>query len=335
MSTNSLALTSHTSATKLSGEVLDQIEKFKDDLERLLVTNSNAPPQMPEVLELLKQAEAEVNKNSSQAWHKLVKAKLLLQQAPPPSLKDLAEGETQILRQEVYRVWNEISEMQRQKSCRYINITNAANWLVRAETLLIDNSSQKTQIMYCLIRARYALAKAQQFIKWAVWGYAAILVEFLYLAGVHFVLLVYPGQKAIEASTVMTNTLLVPLYVIVWGFLGGLSWCIYSAVDWSKRRLFDKHYFVWYLAHPWLSAILGGAISLLVIGGLHSLGAESESPARSALLSLISFFAGFSTNIVWKVIDRNVRKLLGDTDKQEGHEDIIPDKEKLESVHPS
>ena len=40
----------------------------------------------------------------------------------------------------------------------------------------------------------------------------------------------------------------------------------------------------------------------------------SNSATAAALLSLVSFVGGFSTNSMWKLLDRNVRRLLGDDD---------------------
>ena len=61
--------------------------------------------------------------------------------------------------------------------------------------------------------------------------------------------------------------------------------------------------------------MLGAAISLLIIGGMSSFGAETQKPSGTALLSLLSFFAGFSTNLIWHVFDHRIRKLLGEAEK--------------------
>jgi hypothetical protein len=93
---------------------------------------------------------------------------------------------------------------------------------------------------------------------------------------------------------------------------------MYCAAYWAKRRLFDKHYILWYLAHPWLSAVLGGVVSLVILGGMASIGgAENGLPSepRMALLAIVSFFAGFNTHKVWKSLDQISAKLLGQEEK--------------------
>jgi len=120
------------------------------------------------------------------------------------------------------------------------------------------------------------------------------------------------GTNSIMADT----TLKVPFYVFVWGFLGGVSWCIYCAAQAARFRLFDRYHLAWYFAHPWISAILGGAVACLVLGGLSGLGAmkSEDNVALATLLSLVSFVAGYSTTVVWKVLDKAVRKIFGDPD---------------------
>jgi hypothetical protein len=71
--------------------------------------------------------------------------------------------------------------------------------------------------------------------------------------------------------------------------------------------------------------VLGGAISPVIIGGLASLGeagAGSTSEPRLALLSLVSFFAGFNTHKIWTLLDKTAAKLFGQEDKSD-----------LEAVH--
>lgn len=117
----------------------------------------------------------------------------------------------------------------------------------------------------------------------------------------------------------LTNTKVfqVPVFVILWGFLGGVAWCLYGAAYWSNRRLFDSHYFPWYIAHPWISAVLGAVMALLILGGLSSLGTfDPTTDVGVALLSVVSFVAGFSTHKFWKLLDRSVAKLLGEKESE-------------------
>lgn len=247
---------------------------------------------------------------------------------PPPSAAysptntGLTGSELQKLRKEINCVWHEATDIQREKG--YINITNVGDWLVRAEKSLSDAPYPATQAMYCLLRARQSLAKAQEAATCEIWGYCVITVELLYLLTIIIGRLWLHGHvEGILELRFHT----VPLYVFIWEFLGGVAWCMYCAAYWAKRRLFDKHYILWYLAHPWLSAVLGGAVSLVILGGLASIGgAENGSPspseARMALLAIVSFFAGFNTHKVWKLLDRSAAKLLGQEEKND-----------LEAVH--
>lgn len=247
-------------------DLQEQITKFKIEIEELLSqSESTLPPQMDEVLTRLQRAEKSASADDPKAWYELAKAKLIFHKSGAVSMSELADGDVQALRQELYRVWGELNHVQRQKG--NVNTTNAADWLNWGEKALEETRPNKSRAMYCIMRARYSLMKAQEFAEWDKWGYFAILLESLYLLGLPIGIFLYSSTMNMPLVDIMTSAMLqVPFYVFVWGFLGGISWCIYSAAYWSKRRLFDRHYLAWYLAHPWISAVLGGAASLLVLG---------------------------------------------------------------------
>ena len=297
-----------------------QIETFKAEIDDLLHNQNTIPFQIDEVLSRLQQAEKHIRENDNKkAWYDLAKARIALHEGTSISMSELANANADILRQELYKVWHELNSIQREK--KHVNTTNAADWLKWGEQALEQETPEKAQVMYCIMRARYSLAKAQEFSQWDKYGYFAIVVESLYLIALPLLIILYAqfSTSPITTTEIMNLLILnVPIYVFIWGFLGGVSWSIYSAAYWAKRRLFDRHYLPWYFAHPWISAVLGGAVSLIILGGLASfmqssagsVGTVATTPSISALLSLVSFMAGFSTNSLWKLLDRTVRNML-------------------------
>jgi hypothetical protein len=128
----------------------------------------------------------------------------------------LTASERQRLHEEINCVWHEAINIQREKGC--INITNVGNWLVHAEKSLNDAPYPATQAMYCLLRARHSLAKAQEAATCEIWGYCVITVELLYL--LTFIIgriWLHGDVERILAQQFHA----VPLYVFIWGFLGG------------------------------------------------------------------------------------------------------------------
>jgi len=222
------------------------------------------------------------------------------------------------LQEEICKIWQSVYVLQNGPKDRVVNIAGVANWLIQAQKSLNNQHTRTADVMYCLMRARYSLEKAKEAANGgARWAYVAMGVQMLYLILVPIVLWLFSQLYSMSIHDVMDDTWYhVPVYVFIWGLHGGIPWCLYNAAYWLKRNLFDKRYLAWYIAHPWISAVLGGAISLLVIGGLTSFGADSQSEARSALLSLSSFIAGFSTNLIWQLLDRRIRKLLGGDEKK-------------------
>jgi hypothetical protein len=222
----------------------------------------------------------------------------------------LAQKEREQAYKELNQAWDEIEKVQHSK--RTVNITSAAVWLKRGEKAFSEKTPDCVTARYCMVMARYELIKAQEAAKYFLLGYLAILVEFLYLAlvVVFVISLISIGTPPDKLPD--TTIFHVPLYVLLWGFLGGVSWCLYSAAYWSNKHLFDTHYFPWYLANPWISAVLSGAVAMLIIGGLSAVGEfDPASTAGIAILSVTSFVVGFSTHKFWKLLDRTVAKILG------------------------
>jgi hypothetical protein len=136
----------------------------------------------------------------------------------------LTANERHKLREEIDRVWHEAIDMQHAKG--YVNPTNVGDWLVRTEKSMKDAPYPATQAMYCLLRARYSLAKAAEAGACEIWGYCAVMVELLYLATV----LIGRLWLGVHAESILNERFhTVPLFVFVWGFLGGVTWCIYCA----------------------------------------------------------------------------------------------------------
>lgn len=93
---------------------------------------------------------------------------------------------------------------------------------------------------------------------------------------------------------------------LLWAFLGGVAWCMYGLMTWYSKRLFNMHYVFWYLLHPWLSAIVGGALTLALLGGLFAVQNQSTS-----IMSLASFVVGLSTFQFMKLLIKTIATLLG------------------------
>ena len=196
------------------------------------------------------------------------------------------------------------------------NVTVAIEWLVKAEDALLENPPRLSAAKGHISTARHWLNMAIDCAGWHKWGIAALLLELLYLVTLPVLLFVIILATDLSREDVVNSTFrTVPMFVFVWGFLGGVAWCMYSGSYWTTRRLFDKHYLAWYISHPWMSAVLGAAVSLLVYAGIVGLtnSDASGSTPFHASVSAVSFVAGFSTKYFWKVLDANVRKLFGET----------------------
>jgi hypothetical protein len=297
-------------------DLQEQIVACKEEIWRLLSADSLMPERMEAILDRLQRLESAAQDDAARAWYELARLRVRLQREMLPQMPGTADPEARLLRRELFCLWHEAQEVQRRFSDA--NVSVVTKWLARAEQALATAPALKGQAMHDLLQARFALAKAQQGVSWQGWSYLAIGLELCYLVAVACGLLLYTARTQMAPADLLAGHLLyVPGYVFVWGLLGGISWCLYWASHWSKQRLFDRYYLSWYVAHPWLSALLGGTVALLIGGGLASVGAAPEptAPTRAALLSLASFFAGFSTNMIWKLLDRSARKLLGAEEK--------------------
>jgi hypothetical protein len=104
----------------------------------------------------------------------------------------------------------------------------------------------------------------------------------------------------------------VDLRILVWGFLGGVVWCMYGLSRWYSRRIFDWHYLFYYILNPWIALALGGVFSLTILSGLVTLATErGDQTGALALLYLVSFTVGLATHKFLKLLIRIIAALFG------------------------
>jgi hypothetical protein len=331
-----------------SSNIQIEIEEFKKKVGKCL-DKGDIPCRIDEVLSHLRLAEKHANGVGSrrdkgirrlthtvlshlrlaekyadhcEAWHELAKAKTALRETNYCSAPTNASASVRLLRQELGKLWHELASLNSNEKA--VNTTFVADWLKKGEEQLDSEKPQEAEVMFFISRARYSLAKAKESssCKGIIAGYVAVFCEIIYLVTLPYLIYRYSLFRSTTMSEIVDCPVLqVPCYVFVWGFLGGVSWCIYHAAYWSKRRLFDRSYLPWYVAHPWISAVLGAAVSLLILAGLTGLafaGADRDVPESlriwnlpaSALLSVTSFAAGFSTHSLWKFLVRTVSNAL-------------------------
>jgi hypothetical protein len=282
--------------------------------------------QLPRVLDHLQSAEIAVNEGNSRAWYEFIRANLVLYQMRYPlsgySPSGFSSG------------WLELEEDQR--NCPEANFEEAANWLHGTEKSLADTLPGPC-VLHSLVIARQLRARARESLRWRRWGYGALIIEIVYvlilLGGLFAYQYIYGEEPNKALWFQMTH---IPLYIFVWGFLGGIAWCTYSAANDLKRRLFDSYQLGWYVAHPWISALLGATAVLLVLGGLSTVSSVKLEPdgglptAAAALLSLVSFATGYSTIFIWGMLDRVIRAMFHqdniDQKLQQQIQDHLPDK---------
>lgn len=204
-----------------------------------------------------------------------------------------------------------------------LNASDAIEKLAEAESLLLKEKEDVSNLIKAeklFYEARHAWHKAIISANSNKFGYAVVVIELLYLLGVfigyYFLYKYLPvpiSHDFYESRMVKSTFLQVPVVVYIWGFIGGATWCAYSACFWMKRRMFDSAYLIWYIAHPFVSSFLGAIAAVLVLGGVETFSkSEDLSKPSINLLILISFIAGFSANNIWKTIDKYVRKTFGD-----------------------
>lgn len=307
-------------AATMSGTLQDELRKCWEDIQDAHASGRLTGSQLSQLCEHYQRAQGYASQANALGWSELYRLRQLLDQLYPPGADQLPQATLQRLYQEVAGAWTSVRQAQEESPCP--NITRVAKWLRLAEEAL-RATPPSPEVSSYVLHVYQALAKAREGARWHRWSYLAIGIQLLYLFAVPMGLWMASLQlspwmnmkKDVLASTLFHT----PFEVFVWGFLGGVCWCLYFACYWVKRRLFDCDYLAWYIAHPWLSAVLGGIISLLVGGGLASLSGQAASPseARAVILVVMSFVAGFSTNRIWKFLDHTLCKLLGSDDKQD------------------
>ena len=125
----------------------------------------------------------------------------------------------------------------------------------------------------------------------------------------------------VRTTVHLTEAISVPFYTVVWGFLGGIAWCLCTPTYWTGKGLFNNNYFGWYVDLPWIGALRGAATSIIILSGLTAIAIPTchvqvrltELPfVVVATLCLASVVAGNSARYIWKLLDRTVRKIFKD-----------------------
>lgn len=128
--------------------------------------------------------------------------------------------------------------------------------------------------------------------------------------------------ESIEIALRTEYLLNVPIFSFIWGFIGGICWCLYSFTYWVKRRMFNQDYVIWYMLCPIVSSMVGSVTTLVVLGGLTTFGVPNTDSKGgpivlpeinyqlASILSIVSFLGGFSTQRFWTVLDSMVASIL-------------------------
>ena len=148
-------------------------------------------------------------------------------------------------------------------------------------------------------------------------------LELVYLLAVPTTMLLLIKTSGVSGQDLLaTKCHIVPVFVLMGGFLGGVAWCLYNAVYWIKQRLFDASTCagMWCILAQCASWRRDGADDYQAISSSSVSPDTAPAPALAAALTLVSFAAGFSTNQFWKLLDRTMRKFLGDGGERQTQE---------------
>jgi uncharacterized membrane protein YciS (DUF1049 family) len=142
------------------------------------------------------------------------------------------------------------------------------------------------------------------------WQYAALVVMFLYIAGLVTCVVVFKAAS----STTETPIFRVPLAIVLWGAAGSLAAILYRFYSEQGRIQFSSE-FRWLVARPIIGIIMGAVVFLSLKSGLILLGqAELTEGAvqasRIEVYSVIAFLAGFSDKFYLGVIDLLVARTV-------------------------
>ncbi len=204
---------------------------------------------------------------------------------------------------------------QRERSAKVLNPSAWNVWLVIAVEMAYISAALLLMFVFGHLRpaAWFELPFAGQFLSRHLAGQPGLGDVVLHL--------ITRGAATQADTLTAANTLYgAPVYALLWGFVGGATWCLDAASYWAFKRTFDVHFLPWYVVHPIVSGMLGGAVTLLLLAGFASIaqignGSYQETMTLRAVISVVSFSVGVSTHYIWRKLDRTLRKVLGESDK--------------------
>ena len=176
---------------------------------------------------------------------------------------------------------------------RIIELINKARQLNSTDTAAAKSDLLQASVLLTDINRQMGL-------KWRmvhIWG----VLPFSYF--MFFVLISIYVTFQYTAEILEIYILDVPLAAVIYAFMGGLLrglWWLIKKVE-SKR--FRPQFTIPYFAGPWIAALLGVLVWLLVKAGLIFLGGGESDPRPLAVYSLV-FIGGFSWEWVIAMIDK-------------------------------
>jgi hypothetical protein len=244
----------------------------------------------------------------------------VLQDVPPDP-----EMEKRLITQErVNALWREINEtydLVINDVRGHFNTTESAiSELAHARELLVAGTANFDEAEELVKEVKARLRLEEKVRQWSVargtW-LAAYLIIWFPLLGLAAALYSSFNEIALKfVPEFLASTFLPTIFGIFGGVIGAL-WILNKHI--TKKRDFDPIHTMWYVTNPFLGGALGVVTYFVIRGGgfLVSFAGGSGpfvmTDVTKIILCVLSMIVGFNQNILWSLIDRFLKTVIGET----------------------
>jgi hypothetical protein len=206
--------------------------------------------------------------------------------------------------------------------------TECHNLLLKARDIVLHRDASKVpQAEYFVEQVRARLrrsAESEAAAKKYAWRIAGWGLLWFAIDVIALFLLSLSGVQAMIATATSSNLVVnmeIFLPAMLWGGIGGVAAVFYSLFKHVGRRDFDSQYNLSYVGKPFLGAILGATVYMVVHlmiltlgilpGGLLAVEAGNSPIIMPWLIYLLAWACGFKENRIFDLVDRVIKQLFG------------------------
>lgn len=197
------------------------------------------------------------------------------------------------------------------------DVVFALEKLKKAQGIVIEDARHYEEALYWVAEVKKMLVTRHQLKRWSYsWGIFILLYAIIWLAMLGYGFFIDISKYGISETA--------GWFSVLAGGAGGVVTVLYN-LSWqvSVQQAFDRQHIMKYLVQPIMGLILGAVMFFIVSAGFLVISSNGlGSSGLMAFTILVSFIAGLSQEVVYRLIESIVQRLSPKRSPAESKEDV-------------